>query len=75
MKIRDRPFKDWMIDRYHAQTKDFNYRFWISNGFFSFKDEGNQQLLSIIPIWTRYRIWRELKKEMLLRVSELLDNK
>lgn len=71
-KIKERPFKDWAINRFHAESPNGKYKFWIPNGLMFFRDEGQEQLLSLLSYWEKRRVWKEIKKEMLLRVDEIL---
>lgn len=71
--MKERPFEKWKINRHYAESPDGKYKFWVSNGYMFFADEGIEQLLSLLSFWEKIRVWRELKKEMRIRVTELLD--
>lgn len=73
-KLKDRPFESWHIDRYRALSPDGKYRFWIASGLIFFRDDGGEeQLLNLLSFWQKWKVWRALKKEMEMRVSELLS--
>lgn len=69
-----KPFKDWTITFYTATSPDMKYQLWIASGFlgFSDSDEAKEHLLSVVGIWHRWRLWRELKKEMISRIDKIL---
>lgn len=72
--MEKRPFKDWKITRFKAESPDEKYTFWIASGFYFFRDIGKEQLLSLLPFLKKYRVWREVRKEMVSRASDLLNN-
>jgi len=73
MELKHRPFENWAINRFHARSPDDKYSFWIPNGFWFFHDEGKEQLLSLLSFWEKLKVWRALREEMKLRISELLN--
>jgi hypothetical protein len=76
LEIKERPFEKWVINTHRAKSPDGKYSFWIASGFMFFHDNHcHEQLLSLVGCRTRYKIWKELKKEMILRIDEVLQAK
>lgn len=72
-------FKSWKIDGYTAKSPCGKYELWIANGFMCFDDIGchypKKPLLFKINVFQKYKIWRELVKEIKLRASNFLNKK
>jgi hypothetical protein len=65
-------FKDWKIEYYRASHEGKSL--WICNGFQFFKDEKLKTFLSHLSFFQRYRLWRELKREIRERAQKEITN-
>jgi hypothetical protein len=65
-------FKDWDIGSHIAESPYGNHKLWIANGFSFFEDQG-RPFVNFLPIWTRWVIWREMKKEIRRRAYQVLN--
>lgn len=70
-------FSDWRIDGYTAKSPDGLYELWIANGFLSFDDYychyPKQTLLTHVNIFQKYKLWKEIKKELKLRTKKFYE--
>lgn len=70
-------FSTWKINGYRAENE--NHCLWICNGFIFFRDcdsFGNnpKPFLMHLSWFQRYRLWRELKREMRRRSFESIKD-
>lgn len=59
-------FKDWTVTKYTATSPNGKCILWVAGGFLFFKDNGDAQnaVLIGLSLWQKWKVWRELKKEM-----------
>lgn len=57
-------FKDWVISDYEAVHRD-GRKLWVANGFLFLKSESHRKTTLIgFSLIDRYKLWRELKREV-----------
>lgn len=68
-------FKDWSINAHKAMSQDGQRCLWVGNGFMGFADYSHDAKVAMIvglSKWDRYRLWRELRREMKNRLNAFL---
>ncbi|MFW5962635.1 MAG: hypothetical protein ACOCQR_03365 [bacterium] len=70
----ERPFKNWVLTRYTFESPDGEIVFWIASGFFGFGDYdfSKRIILEYLPRKDKKKIWKEIKREVILRAKEEL---
>lgn len=72
--MKQRIFKNWIIDRYVATSPCGKYRLWVADGWLFFYDyETENPFIDGLSLFDNYWVWRKLKKEMRLRAKEVLQ--
>jgi hypothetical protein len=57
-------FDGWTRNQYSVVSPDGRYRLWTGNGFLFFNDfeiMNSKPLLAGASLWTRWRLWQELR--------------
>lgn len=75
---KHRPLERWIFDKFCISSPDKKYCLWVANGFTYFEDHfrtyEENDLLSLLTLWQRYKFWRMYKREKRLR-SKILFNR
>lgn len=63
-------FSDWIFTNYIIISPDMKYRLWVRNGFLSFGDYDNSNLIDMASLWDKWLLWREYKRECRRRLYD-----